>query len=102
MKTKPSHISQDDWDDTESPELTTDDFAKMRPAREALYGIFPREIADELLAKKRGRPPVETPKQAVNIRLEADILSAFKSTGKGWQTRMNNALRDWLKEHSPA
>jgi hypothetical protein len=26
-------------------------------------------------------------------------LAAFKATGKGWQTRMNEALREWLKEH---
>lgn len=34
--------------------------------------------------------------QHVNIRLDADVLSAFKGTGSGWQTRLNNALRDWL------
>ncbi len=30
------------------------------------------------------------------------IVEAFKATGKGWQTRMNAALKDWLKTHSPA
>jgi uncharacterized protein (DUF4415 family) len=30
------------------------------------------------------------------------VLDAFRSHGPGWQTRMNNALRDWLKRHSPA
>jgi uncharacterized protein (DUF4415 family) len=29
-------------------------------------------------------------------------LDAFKETGAGWQTRMNNALRDWLKTHPRA
>jgi len=33
---------------------------------------------------------------------DADVVEAFKATGKGWQTRMNAALRDWLKTHSPA
>jgi uncharacterized protein (DUF4415 family) len=36
------------------------------------------------------------------VRYDADIVAAFKATGKGWQTRMNEALRDWLKSHSPA
>lgn len=102
MKKKPVHISQADWDDTEIPEQTAEDFAKMRPAGEVLYEIFPREAAEELLTRKRGRPLAEAPKQAVNIRLAPDIISAFKATGKGWQTRINNALRDWLKEHKPA
>jgi uncharacterized protein (DUF4415 family) len=33
------------------------------------------------------------------IRFDLDVLAAFKATGKGWQTRMNEALREWLKEH---
>ena len=41
-------------------------------------------------------------KQALTVRYDADIVAAFKATGKGWQTRMNEALRDWLKTHSPA
>jgi uncharacterized protein (DUF4415 family) len=51
---------------------------------------------------RRGRPPAERPKQALTVRYDADVVEAFKATGKGWQTRMNDALRDWLKTHSPA
>lgn len=74
----------------------------MRPAREVLHELFPRNLAEELLSKKRGRPTVASPKKATNIRFGADLLEAFKATGKGWQTRMDSALRDWLKTHSPA
>jgi uncharacterized protein (DUF4415 family) len=35
----------------------------------------------------------------VNIRLDADVVGAFRQGGVGWQTRINNALRDWLKTH---
>ena len=31
----------------------------------------------------------------------ADVLAAFRATGKGWQARMNDALKDWLQTHSP-
>lgn len=48
---------------------------------------------------KMGRPVSENPKKAVSIRLSPDVLSSFKATGRGWQTRIDNALRDWLKEH---
>lgn len=34
-----------------------------------------------------------------NIVIEQEILTAFKSTGNGWQTRINNALKEWLREH---
>ncbi len=49
-----------------------------------------------------GRPNVESPKVFTGIRLDADVVDKFKASGKGWQTRMNAALRDWLKTHSPA
>lgn len=52
-----------------------------------------------MLKPKRGRPTLLTTKEHVNIRLDADIVSTFKESGAGWQTRMNDALRDWLKTH---
>ncbi|MCU0729036.1 MAG: BrnA antitoxin family protein [Sphingopyxis sp.] len=42
---------------------------------------------------RRGRPPTGNPKQAVSLRLDQDVIRWFKSTGAGWQTRMNEALR---------
>lgn len=42
---------------------------------------------------RRGRPPLENPKQAVKLRLDADVLAAYRKTGDGWQTRINADLR---------
>lgn len=50
---------------------------------------------------KVGRPPKNNPKRSTTIRFDPDVLDAFQSSGPGWQTRMNNALRDWLKENRP-
>ena len=44
----------------------------------------------------RGRPRVEAPKRQVSVRLDQDVLAGLKSTGPGWQGRMNEALREWL------
>lgn len=63
------------------------------------------ERADEFLGGqvvRRGRPRAEKPKQALTVRYDPEVVAAFKATGKGWQTRMNDALKDWLKTHSPA
>ena len=38
-------------------------------------------------------------KISTTIRFDAEVLAAFKSTGAGWQTRMNDALKDWLSTH---
>jgi len=36
------------------------------------------------------------------VRYDADVVDAFRATGKGWQTRMNDVLREWLKAKSEA
>jgi uncharacterized protein (DUF4415 family) len=43
--------------------------------------------------RPRGRPKSETRKEPISLRVDADVLDAFKSTGDGWQTRMNVILR---------
>lgn len=42
---------------------------------------------------RRGRPKSAAPKQAINIRLDPDVLAHFRATGPGWQSRINAALR---------
>ncbi|MGZ8289946.1 MAG: BrnA antitoxin family protein [Telluria sp.] len=37
---------------------------------------------------------------STTIRFDADVLAAFKATGDGWQTRMNNVQKDWLNSQS--
>jgi uncharacterized protein (DUF4415 family) len=49
---------------------------------------------------RRGRPVSANPKLALTIRLDSDVVAAFKATGRGWQTRINDALKDWLKERA--
>ena len=45
------------------------------------------------LIRKGGRPRKITPKQAVSLRLDPDVLAHFRATGRGWQSRINDALR---------
>ena len=48
-----------------------------------------------------GRPPSTKPlKVPTTIRFDADVLAALKASGKGWQTRVNDAMREWVKSHS--
>lgn len=49
-----------------------------------------------------GRPKAAITKERITIRLSADVVRSFKVTGKGWQTRLDAALKDWLSSHSPA
>lgn len=54
----------------------------------------------EAYRRQRGRP-AGSDKESTTIRFDRDVLAAFRAAGPGWQTRMNAALRDWLKTHSP-
>lgn len=59
------------------------------------------ELAEGIMAarRKRGRPVGAATKEQVAIRLDRDILEAFRAGGPGWQTRMNDVLREWVKTH---
>lgn len=47
----------------------------------------------------RGRPKILSPKISTTIRFDADVLARFRAGGAGWQSRINDALREWLDEH---
>ena len=88
--------------DGEVRELTAADLRHFKPAAEVLD---PALYAGLLAMNRRAgvRGPQKTPvKQATTIRLSPEVMDAFKATGAGWQTRIDAALKDWLKNHSPA
>lgn len=53
--------------------------------------------------RRMGRPPLSRPlKVPTTIRFDADTLAALKASGRGWQTRVNDAMREWIKAHPAA
>ena len=88
--------------DTDNPEWKLEDFARAEPAAKVLPRIFSRQVAAAMLKPKRGRPISTNPKAHVNLRLDADVVAQFRATGRGWQTRLNAVLKEWLKNHSRA
>ena len=70
-----------DWiDPDDAPDLAT-------PEWQAKFDAVP---------VRRGRPLSPKPKISTTIRLDADIVEQFRAGGDGWQTRINDALREWL------
>ena len=78
--------------DDDNPEWTDDMFAQS-----VRFDALP----DSLKTKLRGKQKEPT-KISVTVRYSPEVLAAFKATGKGWQTRMDDALKEWLREHSEA
>jgi uncharacterized protein (DUF4415 family) len=50
---------------------------------------------------RRGRPRGSGQKVSVTVRYDLDVLETFRATGKGWQTRMNDVLREYVRTHPP-
>jgi uncharacterized protein (DUF4415 family) len=75
LPTESSWIDPDD-----APELTDEWFEKA-------------DLYDGEKLIRRGRRPLDHPKQAISLRVDADVLEKFKAEGPGWQGRMNEALR---------
>ena len=65
--------------DPDTHELSAAEFKQLRPMR--------------------GRPVGSGTKVQLTVRFDADVIDSFKLAGDGWQTRMNDALRDWLRTH---
>jgi uncharacterized protein (DUF4415 family) len=86
--------------DDDAPEATEEWFKKATPAKDVLPKLMGEAASAEMLKPRRGRPPLAQPKEHVNIRLDADIVQSFRRTGTGWQTRLNDALREWLRLHA--
>lgn len=79
--------------DDENPELTEEWFKRAVP-----FSALP----ESLQAKILGRPKAVATKQRITIRLSPEVVEQFRASGAGWQTRVDAALKDWLKTHSPA
>jgi uncharacterized protein (DUF4415 family) len=95
MKTK----SKDDpasRPDEENPEWTREEMRRARPALEMIEQVF-GPVAVEALGRGRGRPAKPDRKVSLTLRIDPDVLQAYRQEGRGWQTRINQVLR----EHMP-
>ncbi|MEQ1537847.1 MAG: BrnA antitoxin family protein [Sphingorhabdus sp.] len=76
---------------SDNPEWTADDFAKAVP--------FDRAFPD-LAATIRSRGSQKAPtKISTTIRLSRDVIDHFRTTGNGWQSRIDKALKEWIATH---
>lgn len=76
--------------------LTQADYDEIPELTDEWFETADFRIGDKLI--RRGRPKSEKPKKQVTLRLDADLLDGLRATGPGWQTRINEVLRDWLEK----
>jgi uncharacterized protein (DUF4415 family) len=71
-------------DPDDAPELTDEFFRRA-------------DIYEDGKLVRRGRPRKAAPKNAVSLRLDPDVIAHFRRDGRGWQSRINAALRKVAK-----
>ncbi|HGO5853251.1 TPA: BrnA antitoxin family protein [Mannheimia haemolytica] len=92
MKRKDEKIN-----DIENPEWTKEDIDNA-----LVFSQMPKELQALVMqsqAKKRGRPVSKNKKVSVTIRYSSNVIEAFKATGKGWQSRINKVLEDYIAQY---
>jgi uncharacterized protein (DUF4415 family) len=82
--------------------LTAKEEAKMANAVVVKGGGYAAVRTALAKKRKRGeRGPQQAPtKQLVSVRYSPEVLLYFKATGAGWQTRMNEALLEWVNKRT--
>jgi uncharacterized protein (DUF4415 family) len=90
MKRKPKNTAEKDWDAVDSPALSDEILSRMKPVK---------QVHPDIPARVRGpqKAPLKVP---VSIRLSAEVVEFFKSQGKGWQTKINNILHEYMRNHN--
>lgn len=61
------------------------------------------ELTDDMLKRavvnKGGRPYSSSPKVLLSVRYSREVVDYFRSTGAGWQARMDGVLREYVRRH---
>jgi uncharacterized protein (DUF4415 family) len=83
MPTKKPTTKTEWVDPDDAPTLTKEWFAEA-------------DLYDGKRLVRRGRPPATAPRKQVTLRLEPAVIDALRASGPGWQTRVNDALKNWL------
>jgi uncharacterized protein (DUF4415 family) len=87
------------------PEMVEFEAALLRSIDQTTRGEGRVTTPEQMMVRRAGRPVGTVkvdPKVSTTIRLSPDVVQAFRAAGDGWQTRIDAALKDWLRTHSPA
>lgn len=80
--------------DAENPEWTAEEIRQARPLMEML----PKETVEAIRRYRGQRGPQRAPtKELISLRVDRDVVAAYRASGPGWQVRANDALRAYAK-----
>ena len=80
--------------DAENPEWTAEEIRRARPLME----VLPKETAAAVRRYRGQRGPRKRPtKELISLRVDGDVVAAYRAMGAGWQRRVNDVLRAYAK-----
>jgi len=83
--------------DGEVREITAADMKHFKPAKEVLPPVFFTEMAKLKAKRLRGRPKLKAPREMLSLRLKKNIIDGIKSSGRGYNTRIEKILEEALE-----
>ena len=92
------HVISSDLASAIARPISAEEYAEMPELDDAFFEHADMYVGNKLV--RRGRPVQDVTKTPIKLRLDPDIIATFKAQGRGWQTRMNDALREWMNTHS--
>lgn len=84
--------SLSDFAKSDARELTAKDYEEIPELDDNFFKDADLHRNGVLVKRGRGRPSGSN-KEQMNLRIDRDVIEAYRSAGDGWQTRMNDALR---------
>ncbi len=83
---------REDWDAVDSPELSDQEIAGLRPMSEAHPDLY------DALSASEGNDTGSNSETTISLRLDADLAAKLRSFGPGWESRVREVLRRWADE----
>jgi len=87
-----------DLDKVDASSVTRAEYDEIPELDDAFFENADQHRNGVLEKRGRGRP-VGAKKSQMNLRIDLEVIEAYRAQGDGWQTRMNEALRDYAKSH---
>lgn len=93
---KKTHISPTKAEDLAITEAALLDSDTFQPTEENLQRLASQPA---FKVRVRGRPQGSGKKEQLTVRFDKEVIAQFRAMGVGWQTRMNDVLKEWLAKN---
>lgn len=97
MNVKSANIGSD-LSKVDAHAIQSEEYDELPELDEAFFEHADLYEGEKLI--RAGRPKAASRKVLLSVRYSPEVVEYFRATGRGWQTRMDDALKEWLKEHA--